>query len=285
MSYLQRIEACNRFDLSRYLPFWVDGVRLGWVLPEFASHLRAWPNVFEFDDAGVTLAVGLREYAQRSEAVRLVVEQLAGQGIITGWRNENYPVTLNYHQPGAFEVERAAVPHFGFRAFGVHVNGLVRQGNEVKVWVGQRAKDKPTFPGMLDHLAAGGQPVGISQIDNVIKECGEEAGVPSQLAANAVRVRDIAYCCDSSTGLKPDTMTVFDLYLPESFVPQNTDGEVESFSLWTMDEVAHVVATTERFKPNCNLVLIDLLMRHGKLGVDSQLALKISGALLTPELP
>lgn len=285
MSYLQRIESCNRFDLSRYLPFWVDGVRLGWVLPAFADHLQAWPDVFAIDDTGISLVADLSDYNQRSEAMREVVEQLAGQGVITGWRDENYPATLDYDQPAAFEVERAAVPYFGFRAFGVHVNGLVRQGDKIKVWVGRRAKDKPTFPGMLDHLAAGGQPVGISRIDNVIKECGEEAGVPPELAADAVRVRDIAYCCDSSTGLKPDTMTVFDLYLPESFIPQNTDGEVESFSLWTMDEIAHVVAETERFKPNCNLVLIDLLMRHGKLGVDTSLEQKIADALQTPEFP
>jgi isopentenyldiphosphate isomerase len=202
--------------------------------------------------------------------------------VIRGWRDENYPVVVDTSLAPAFEIERAAVPHFGFRAWGVHVNGLVRTAEGVKVWVGQRAADKPTFPGMLDHLAAGGQPVGISRMDNVVKECGEEAGVPPELARNARFVRELHYCCETKTGLKPDTIAVYDLYLPATFVPQNTDGEVASFSLWTLDEVADAVANSDRFKPNCNLVLIDLLLRHGKLGLDSAAEAAISTRLYVP---
>lgn len=35
---------------------------------------------------------------------------------------------------------------------------------------------------MYDHIVAGGQPYGISPIDNVIKECEEEASIPIELA-------------------------------------------------------------------------------------------------------
>lgn len=280
--YLQKIDACNRFDLSRFARFTVDGVVYGWVLPAFADVLRRWPEVFEVSDEGVSLQPVLSDYRQRTVAVGEVVAQLAEEGVISGWRNENYPVAIDESRPPVFEIERAAVPHFGFRAWGLHVNGLVRVGDEVKVWIGRRAADKQTFPGMLDHLAAGGQPVGISFMDNVIKECGEEAGVPPELARAAHFVRELHYCCETSIGLKPDTIAVYDLYLPESFVPQNTDGEVESFFLWSLDEVAEVVANSERFKPNCNLVLIDLLLRHGRLGVDSEAASAIRQRLSAP---
>ncbi len=285
MSFLQRIEVCNRFELSRYIPFLIDDVPHGWVLPDFALLLREWPEVFFVTAEAITLHPDLADYQSRTEAVDAVVRQLAARGVIQGWRNERYPVTLNYDEPAAFEIERAAVPHFGFRAYGVHVNGLVRQDDDVLVWIGQRAADKATFPGMLDHLAAGGQPVGISRLDNVIKECGEEAGVPPHLAAEATYIRDIRYCCDSRSGLKPDTISVFDLYLPASFTPQNTDGEMASFSLWTMDEIADVVANSERFKPNCNLVLIDLLLRYGKLSAEAGLSRKIAEALAQNLLP
>jgi hypothetical protein len=36
--------------------------------------------------------------------------------------------------------------------------------------------------GMLDHIVAGGLPHGITPMDNVIKECEEEASIPEDLA-------------------------------------------------------------------------------------------------------
>ena len=42
------------------------------------------------------------------------------------------------------------------------------------------------------------------------------------------------------------------------------DGEVESFERWPVARVADEVAAG-RFKPNCNLVIIDFLVRHGYL--------------------
>jgi isopentenyldiphosphate isomerase len=78
-------------------------------------------------------------------------------------------------------MERAAVPWFGIKAYGVHINGFIRNENTGEVshlWVARRSKTKSTFPGMLDHIVAGGQPYGISPYENVIKECAEEANIP-----------------------------------------------------------------------------------------------------------
>ena len=48
--------------------------------------------------------------------------------------------------------------HFGARAYGVHVNGYVRTPDGgIELWVARRSKTKPTWPGMLDHIVAGGQ--------------------------------------------------------------------------------------------------------------------------------
>ena len=65
----------------------------------------------------------------------------------------------------------------------------------------------------------------------------------------------------SHIGLKPDVLFVFDILLPEDFVPQPLDGEVESFTLMTIDKVASIVADTTEFKSNCNIVIIDFLIR------------------------
>lgn len=39
--------------------------------------------------------------------------------------------------------------------------------------------------------------------------------------------------------------------------------QVEEFMLWDLDRVASVMSTSEEYKPNCCLVIIDFLIRHG----------------------
>lgn len=41
------------------------------------------------------------------------------------------------------------------------------------------------------------------------------------------------------------------------------DGEVDSFRLVPVLHAANIIRRTEFFKPNCNLVIIDFLFRHG----------------------
>ena len=102
---------------------------------------------------------------------------------------------------------------------------------------------------------------------------------------------------------KRDVLFCYDLKLPESFVPKNegnylkccvlevcimrnvhfssgflfscressllitswvmSDGEVDSFKLIPIMQVAEVIRKTQFFKPNCSLVIIDFLFRHG----------------------
>lgn len=56
-----------------------------------------------------------------------------------------------------FQMERAAVPMFGVKAYGVHVNGYVIKGDEMFMWVAKRSPTKQTWPSKLDHIVAGGQ--------------------------------------------------------------------------------------------------------------------------------
>jgi hypothetical protein len=45
-------------------------------------------------------------------------------------------------------------------------------------------------------------------------------------------------------------------------------AQVEEFMLWPVQRVAEVVAGGTEFKTNCNLVIIDFLLRHGLLSPD-----------------
>ncbi len=270
MSFLHRIEECNAHDLAGFLPFVAAGARVGWVRRGFAEKLRAYPDAFAVADEAVSMAAGLDDYDARSLAADKALRDLAETGEIPGWRGEYYPVGTSFAGPHAMEMERAAAPFFGITAYGVHVNGFVRKGGTIHMWIARRATGKHTYPGMLDNIIAGGQPVGISPMDNVVKEAGEEASVPPEIAGRARAVSMISYCQETGDGLKPDVMFNYDLELPGDFTPVNTDGEVAEFYLWPIEKVMETVAETAEFKFNCNLVVIDFCVRHG---------------LITPEHP
>ncbi len=263
MSYLDRIRECNEHDLARFRPLVVGGAGIGWVRPDMAAHLARHADVFAVEDSRVTLDPSLTDFASRSAAIARALADLRDGGAISGWRGELYPVKTAFAAKPLFQMERAAVPRLGVRAYGVHMNGYVRRGGAIEMWIARRSRAKPTFPGMLDNMVAGGQPIGIGLADNLVKECGEEAGIPPALARRAVPVGAISYIKEVDEGLKPDVQFCFDLELPADFVPRPVDGEIESFHLMPLDEVARLVAQTREFKFNCNLVAIDFLMRHG----------------------
>lgn len=170
-----------------------------------------------------------------------------------------------------FSLERAAVPYFGTKAYGVHVNGFVVDSNGRKyLWVARRSMTKQTYPGMLDHLVAGGQPVGLSCRENVIKECDEEAGIPRAIAERAVPVSAVSYEDIEGERLKRDVLFCYDLELPLDFKPHNKDGEVENFTLLPIEEVEKILQTSTAYKPNCAVVVIDFLFRHGYIIPDQK---------------
>ncbi len=177
-------------------------------------------------------------------------------------------MSAHFTDPPLLTMERAAVPWFGVRAYGPHMTGFVRRPDGLHIWVPRRSWDKPTFPGELDNTVAGGQPAGIGLLDNLIKECGEEASIPPELARQARAVGYVSYWNQSGRQLKPDVMTCFDLKLPEDFTPRANDGEVHAFELWPVRRVYETVRDTEEFKYNCNLVLIDFFIRHGLIAAD-----------------
>jgi len=123
--------------------------------------------------------------------------------------------------------------------------------------------DKLLDPGKLDHIVAGGIPAGLGPMQTLIKEAGEEAAIPADLVSAAVPVGTIEYAMERQEGLRRDILYCYDLALPPDFVPRPADGEVEAFELWPIARVAETVRTTEAFKFNVNLVLIDLFVRLG----------------------
>ena len=268
MSLLQRVRTCQRWDPDAYLPFIIAGRPMGRVRPEFARRLADFPRVFEATDRAVLLDEGLADFDSRTAAVHEVLLALREAGELPRWRDEPYAVARRWDDVPFMTMERGAVPLFGVRAFGVHLNGLVEREGALHLWVAKRSMSKATSPGKLDHMVAGGQPHGLDILENLVKECREEAMVPSELARQARPVGLVSYICEQPEGLRDDICFVYDLLLPPDFQPRNSDGEVEEFFLWPMERAKSVVAESDAFKFNCALCLVDLFLRRGFLGPD-----------------
>jgi isopentenyldiphosphate isomerase len=269
MSFLDHVRACNDWDPRDFVPWVLDGERLGMLTRGFADHLRRWPKQFRVGPDAVHWTPPAADFQGLTQVLAELVETLMGEGVIDHRHGELYPVTPGGRTQARFLIDRAWAPYFGVRAFGQHLNGFVRSADGLKLWIGRRAPDRRVYPGYLDNLVAGGLPWGIGLAENLRKECHEEAGMDAEMADRARPVGLVSYCRASHRGLKPDVIYCYDLELPADFEPRNTDGEVSAFYLWPVERVLETVRDSDAFKLNCNLVIIDFLARHGYLDLEA----------------
>ncbi len=269
MSYLDHVRACNRCDISGFLGFWVGGERVGWVRRALAERLAAFPDIVTVTEGQLALLPRFDSFESRSKAMALLIGHLVRAGLVPELRGELYGVYPSWGAPPLLALDRAAAAYFGVISYGVHVNGFVRgDDGEIALWIATRARDRSVAPGKLDNMIAGGQPYGLSLRDNLAKEAAEEAAIGPELIAAAVPTGIVTYRVETPPGVKVDCLFIYDLEVPAAVVPRNTDGEVESFALLPWQRVAELVRDTEDFKFNCNLVIIDFLIRHGKIMPD-----------------
>ena len=277
--FLRHVQDCNTWNPEHFFDFCITGERVGRVKQPILEALQRWPDWFEVAHNRVALSTRIQGFADRSEVLSEVTGQLIETGLITHHHGEAYPVTAGRREPAYARIDRAAAPYFGLRAYGQHLNGYVRGGDGLKLWVAQRAADRRNYPNKLDNLVAGGLPQDLGLAENLRKECWEEASIPAELASRARPVGALTYCRETRTGLKPDTLYCYDLEVPMDFTPVNSDGEVAEFYLMPVEEVAEIVRGTDEFKLNCNLVIIDFLMRHGILAPEHPEYLELAQGL------
>lgn len=288
----EQVDRCNFMGGVELLPLVVDGEAVGAVPAALAGDLAAAGAAFVVEGGAVALAPGLRSAsaAERTAAVAATAAALRESGVVTGWRDELVAVGASFDAAPAFECERACYPLLGARGFGVHVNGIVEDfggGDAFRIWVGRRSATKATYPGLLDHLAAGQLPAGAAPGETVVREAGEEAGVPPEIAKRAVPVGAISYRGVNGEGrgerVTTDNIFCYDLSLPAAFEPTPVDGEIDAFELMAVDDVVRLVCEG-KFKPNVALVTIDLLVRRGVLSPELPGYLALVGALRRGDL-
>ena len=269
MSLLDHIKACNTYRAADFRPLLLGAVRIGWVRHDNAAVLRRFPAIFAVADDAVTLTAS-GGFEALSDAVDRVIEALVDEGRIEKWRHEDFAVVPRWGEKPLFKLDRGAVGFFGIRSYGVHLNGVRRDADALRLWIGRRAGDKKVAPNKLDNMVAGGIGHGHGLVETLIKEAAEEAALPEALAARAMPVGALTYRMANAAGMREDVLFVFDLDIPADFTPRNTDGEIAAFHLMPARDVVERVRASDEFKFNVNLVIIDFALRYG---------------LITPEEP
>jgi 8-oxo-dGTP pyrophosphatase MutT (NUDIX family) len=281
MSFADHIRACNNYDPARAVPLVAGDKRIGWLRRDNAAALAHFPRVFAVGPDRVAL-VAEGDVDRVSAAVDEVVEALVIEHRVPKWRNETFDVMPRWGDKPVFRLDRGAVPFFGVRAYGVHLNGYCRDAGRLNLWIGRRAPDKRVAPNKLDNIVAGGIGNGYGAAATLVKEADEEAAIPAGLTRSAVPVGAVSYRMETALGIRDDVLFVYDLELPPEFVPRNRDGEIVEFALMQADSVVERVRTTDDFKFNVNLVILDFALRHGLIRVEDPEYLEVATGLHRP---
>ena len=238
---------------------------IGHLTPEFIPHLREILRsepipLISIGNDRCNLQLG-RPKDLSTSLYRLADKMRAG-GYVHGWRNEDF-AWLDHNGHQHFRLERSAFRTFGFRSMATHINGYTPSGS---LWLGRRSETKSTDPGRLDNLAAGGISANETPWVCAQRELWEEAGVPAQLADQVEPIGRIHMRRPlSGRGFHDEQLYVYDLELPENFVPTNHDGEVSGFIEISLAEAAARILADE-FTSDAAFVTADYILRRNKLG-------------------
>lgn len=266
-----------------------EGIDYGYI-PDWVVERFNWPSYWSIDSSSklVILNPDQSPYAiehsgdivtirSRCIAETCQSSRVAGLfAVLKGWRNELYAI-YGPDKKLAFTMERSASPLFGIVTYGVHMTGYVNTKEGLKIWVPRRAKNKQTYPGMMDNTVAGGIAAGEEPFECMVREAAEEASLPESLVRpNLIAVGTVSYFtirganAGGETGLlQPECQYCYDLEIPEDVICRPADGEAEDFRLLSVAEVQECMKNGD-FKANCALVLLDFFVRKGILTTENE---------------
>ncbi|KAK5078166.1 hypothetical protein LTR64_003429 [Lithohypha guttulata] len=274
------IPSAKGLPSERYFKFKLEGrdEALGYVLPDIA---RKFPEskVFNRDDGSMELIFKPGDVPTdpkqaavcRTKVLAAYLQDVRENNIfqvLTGWRNELYPV-YGLNRELLFSMERSASALFGIVTYGVHMTAYTQNSDSIKIWTPRRSPTKQTYPGMMDNTVAGGLSTGERPFGCLIRESMEEASLPEAVVRSAKACGTMTYFhvrderAGGEVGLcQPECQYVYDLVLPEDVVPKPGDNEAVDFQLLSISEAQEAMAAG-RFKPNCALLLLEFFVRHG----------------------
>ncbi|KAJ5185533.1 hypothetical protein N7491_006601 [Penicillium cf. griseofulvum] len=287
---LDIVKECDNFVshdepwvLEKSYTFRVNGCSaiLGYITRGIVEKVQ-WSDTWsiDHDQTTVTLATPATATADMRSLVLedtlRATRRLAVISMLESWRDETFPV---YGREGEvlLEIERCASALFGIVTYGVQLLSYVRDQQGLRLWIGKRSARKQTYPGMLDSTAAGGLGTGKLPIEALICEAQEEASIPEEIVKMKVKpMSHLTYFhirgdkAGGETGLfQPEVEYTYELQLDVNMIPKPRDSEVESFSLYTIEEVLYALKGGQ-FKPNSAIVIVEFLIQHGILNAENE---------------
>ncbi len=239
-------------------PLLVDGEAIGSLQEGLALQLaQALPG------HGAVAALALRDRpdgwhlaGEGDPTVRLnaVADVLRATGHSGPWRNEQLAV-CNGRGLRIATVERGAVRPLGIATQAVHLVGLAPDG---RIWVQQRAADKPTHPGMWDTLM-GGMVAARDTVEQAVeRETWEEAGLRLAQLQGLRHGGHVLFERPSDEaegqGFMRERIDWYSATVPEALRPDNQDGEVQAFALVERAQLLQWLPQG-RFTPEASMVL------------------------------
>jgi len=150
------------------------------------------------------------------------------------------------------------------------LNGVTTKGGQLYMWLAKRAESKHHDPGKWDNIAAGRIARGFTPLTTLAKESFEEAGINAELIAHARSAGAVRSKREVQEGFHHEIIFAHDLILPEDFVPQNQDGEVEAFECVPLVELLARLEQPAQFSVDSALVIVDCLLRRGYIHSDRE---------------
>jgi len=170
------------------------------------------------------------------------------------WRDEQLAV-CNVQGQRIATVERGAVRPLGIATQAVHLVGETADG---RIWVQQRADNKPTNPGMWDTLMGGMVAACDTVAEAVERETWEEAGLRVAELQGLRHGGHVLFERPSDEaegrGFMRERIDWFSATVPPALEPGNQDGEVQAFALIERDQLVEWLLQG-RFTPEAAQVL------------------------------
>ncbi|KAG9257902.1 uncharacterized protein F5Z01DRAFT_670563 [Emericellopsis atlantica] len=304
---------CRFVDLNLYRDIWeaVFDVDEG----AKTMHLQADPGPCEFERVAqanqlLDYFCSLMRYTDGFKAgLAKWLESKEREG---GSTADYHPIMLPPRGPPGLKVPSPIRGILGVLTAGIHVNAYTTddEGAVTGLWVSERLKEK-TYGGKYDQIIAGGmdpedfecpwftfrreaaeETKFICQSDSKIVWRG--AGIPGFLipveALGTADLTSTIYFCtkkDDEAGaaetghIEPGIRFCFDLKLDNDVTPEpNAEDNSSNGICWLSVQQIKASLAEGMWKPNCGLVTVDFLRRHGLLDHDQDL--QAAMALLRP---
>ncbi|KAK3313084.1 hypothetical protein B0H66DRAFT_608142 [Apodospora peruviana] len=237
-------------------------------------------SLFDFVEDAKELRLLHKYYANPTKAsetfkmIRSRAECLPGKffGDLDQFSDRLLPVWGSYH---FFGIPYDIAGIFDIVTSSIHMTIYTGKGADMKIWVARRGKNKTAYPGMLDQCVSGGIDTRAGNLLKVIRrEAKEEANLGSDmkdvLPVNKISFLNIrppqAGPVDAGRP-EPGVRWVFEFEVGDDVRLETNERDMEGFERMTLDQVNEALLGKE-FKPDCGLVMLDFMLRHGHIHVD-----------------